>query len=348
MHILFHLGHPAHFHLFRHVITDLRALGHTADILIKKKDVLEDLLKAAGWEYYNILPEGRGDSKLGLAVGMFKRDWRMYRHCRNRRPDLLIGTSVEISHIGRMLGVPSINVNEDDWDVVPMYAKLAYPLATRILSPEGCRMGKWEHKTRHYAGYHELAYLHPTRFTPDPDTPRRYFSNEKPYILLRFARLTAHHDKGISGIGDELARRIIAEAGDGYRVWITAERPLSAEFEPYRIRIDVLDMHHVMAGAAVYIGDSQTMAAEAGVLGIPFIRHNGFVGRISYLAELEDKYRLGFGIPADKGEEVIVTLRRLLADEDRSARWAARRAAMLGDKIDVSEFFVSECVGVWR
>ena len=39
------------------------------------------------------------------------------------------------------------------------------------------------------------------------------------------------------------------------------------------------DMHHVMAFASLYIGDSQTMAAEAGVLGVPFVRFNDFVGR---------------------------------------------------------------------
>ncbi len=345
LHYLFHLGHPAHFHLFKHVITDLRAGGHTADILIKKKDVLEDLLKSTGWEYFNILPEGRGDSKIGLAIGMLKRDWRMYRHCRSRRPDVLIGTSVEISHIGKLLGIPSINVNEDDWDVVPMYAKLAYPLATRILAPVGCRMGKWESKTTHYAGYHELAYLHPSRFNPDPAIPRRYFGGEEPYVLMRFARLTAHHDTGISGITDALAQRIIEEIGSSYNVWITSERPLAPQFEAHRIRIDPIDMHHIMAGAAMYIGDSQTMAAEAGVLGVPFIRHNGFVGRISYLDELENNYQLGFGVPADEPEAVLSTLRRILQDSDTAAIWKDRREHMLREKIDVSRYLVMELLG---
>ncbi len=57
-------------------------------------------------------------------------------------------------------------------------------------------------------------------------------------------------------------------------------------------------MHHVMAFASLYIGDSQTMAAEAGVLGVPFVRFNDFVGRIGYLRELEDTYHLGYGIHA--------------------------------------------------
>lgn len=342
MNVLFHLGHPAHFHLFRHVISDLRADGHGVDILIKKKDILEDLLESAGWEYHNILPEGRGDGKLGLAMGMFKRDWRILRHCRERRPDILVGTSVEISHIGTLLGIPSINVNEDDWDVVPMYAKLGYPLATRIFSPLGCRMGKWEHKTTHYPGYHELAYLHPSRFTPDPDVPLRYFGAGKPYVLLRFARLTAHHDAGIGGISDQLAESIIEELTPTHRVWITSERELLPRFEPYRMRIDPLDMHHIMAAADLYIGDSQTMAAEAGVLGVPFIRHNGFVGRISYLDELENTYKLGYGVPVHDAPRVLALLRSILADPDRRTRWTTLRERMLSEKIDVTGWMVKE------
>ena len=40
------------------------------------------------------------------------------------------------------------------------------------------------------------------------------------------------------------------------------------------------------------------MAAEAGVLGVPFVRFNDFVGRIGYLNELENDYELGYGIKA--------------------------------------------------
>ena len=84
------------------------------------------------------------------------------------------------------------------------------------------------------------------------------------------------------------------------------------------------------------------MAAEAGVLGVPFIRHNGFVGRISYLDELENTYHLGFGVPADEPEAVLATLRLLLDDRDRKSRWQERRTRMLSDKIDVAKYIVEQ------
>lgn len=62
----------------------------------------------------------------------------------------------------------------------------------------------------------------------------------------------------------------------------------------------------MMAFASLYIGDSQTMAAEAGILGVPFVRFNDFVGRIGYLRELEDKYELGYRIKATAPGSVVM------------------------------------------
>ena len=117
-------------------------------------------------------------------------------------------------------------------------------------------------------------------------------------------------------------------------------------------------MHHVMAFASLYIGDSQTMAAEAGVLGVPFVRFNDFVGRIGYLRELEDVYELGYGIhasvlPADSPirradgsvqpsgvEELYKRVETLVSmpSAERKATFAARRNQMLSDKIDRAKF----------
>ena len=41
MKILFHLGHPAHFHLFKNTIKNLIKDGNKIFIIIQKKDVLE-------------------------------------------------------------------------------------------------------------------------------------------------------------------------------------------------------------------------------------------------------------------------------------------------------------------
>lgn len=340
MKILFHLGHPAHFHLFKNVIHDLESENHTIFIVIKKKDILEDLLINANMKYVNILPDGRKDSKMQIAVGQFKQNTKLYKFCKKVKPDLLVGTSVAISHVGKLLKIPSINFNEDDFDVVPLYGKLAYPWATFIVAPKCCSVGKWFSKKVSYNGYHELAYLHPNRFIPNKEVVEKYFNADETYFVIRLAKLNAHHDFGISGISTELAKKIIQILEKKGKIYITSERKLEPEFEKYRIAINPLDMHHVLSFSALFLGDSQTMSAEAGVLGVPFIRINDFVGKISYLNELENDYKLGFGFLPSQEKEILKTLCDTLSNVDTNSIFQQRRAKMLEDKIDVTAFLV--------
>lgn len=338
MRVLVYLGHPAHFYNYKNVIPRLKEAGHQVEILIKKKDVLQDLLDNAGIPYHNILKEGRKDSKLGILWGTLKRAWRLNTFCSKFHPDILTGTSFENSWIGKIRHIPVININEDDADVVPKYARLSYPWADVILTPTVCDNGEWDARSIKYNSYHELAYLHPGNFTPDKSIVEQYFTTDSPYFLIRFAKLKAHHDTGIKGISTEIAQRLIDILKPHGRVFISSERPLEPQFEPYRIHIRPIDMHHVMAFADIYIGDSQTMAAEAGVLGIPFVRFNDFVGRIGYLRELEDKYRLGSGIKTDRVDLLYSTVEELIRMPDRKRVFQERRQAMLSEKIDLSKF----------
>jgi predicted glycosyltransferase len=53
-------------------------------------------------------------------------------------------------------------------------------------------------------------FLHPNHFTPDPKIVEAYgIDTSKPYFVMRFASLNAHHDSGIKGINTEIAQRLI-------------------------------------------------------------------------------------------------------------------------------------------
>lgn len=337
--ILFYLGHPAHFHLFKNVIIRLQKKRNEILILIKKKDILEDLLINSNLNYVNILPEGRKNSKLGILVGMLKRDLRLFTFCLKEKPSLLIGTSAEIGHVGSLLKIPSINVNEDDASVIYTFAKISYPFNNFVLSPTVCNNLQWNKKTINYKSYHELAYLHPNNFIPRKDIVKKYISLDRPYFVIRFAKLNAHHDKGISGISNDFAHKIINVLSEKGNVFITAERKLSESLEKYRIDINPIDMHHILAFSQLYIGDSQTMAAEAGVLGTPFIRFNDFVGKIGYLNELENNYQLGFGYKTNEVTKMLDKIKELLEIKDLKKVWKNKREKMLKDKIDTASFF---------
>ena len=330
------LGHPAHFHLFRNIISALIDKKINVLIVIKKKDILETLVKEAGYQY-TVIREDRSNSKFGLIKSVLQMELEMVKFIRKNKIDLLIGST--LSFAARYIsGISVLVTGEDDADVVPMYAGMVYPFASEVLTPIVCDNGKYEKKSVKYNSYHELAYLHPNHFQADKDIVEKYFSTKKPYVIIRFAKLNAHHDKGIQGINSEIAQKLIDILKPHADIYITSERELEPQFEQYRIKINPLDMHHVMAFAQLYIGDSQTMAAEAGVLGVPFVRFNDFVGRIGYLRELEDLYKLGYGIKTNEVDKLYKTVADLIAMPDRAAIFAQRRQKMLSEKIDYAQF----------
>jgi len=338
---LFHLGHPAHFHLFKNTIKRLKELGHICYIIIKQKDVLEDLVSLEGFEYQNILPSGRKDSSLGIAFGLLKQDIRLFSFCLKHKPDLLIGSTPTVAHVGKLLKIRSIILSEDDAKEVLMFAKNSYPFVDIILSPDSCDNGKWNKKTVNYPSYHELAYLHPNHFAPDINIVEKYLNTDLPYYVIRFSKLNAYHDVGISGINSDVAKKIITQLNPYGRIFITSEKELMLDLEKYRISINPLDMHHILAFARIFIGDSQTMAAEAGILGTPFIRINDFVGRLGYLNEIENVFQLGYGLKPDKIESVFEIIDSLINNINLKEEWNLKRQIMLKLKIDFSIFLTN-------
>lgn len=344
MNILVQLSHPAHFHLYKNVTRGLIANGHEVLFVIKSKDILETLLIDAGLPYVNINQHAHRGSKLGILWDMIVRDWRLVQLCGKHKIDLLTGSTPEVAQVGWLLRKKVVNTTEDDAAVIGAVVKAMQSFMQCLVTPVSCEMGALEPRTVHYPGYHELAYLHPNHFTPSREVVEGYgIDVDKPYFVLRFASLNAHHDNGIKGINTEVAQRLIDILSPHGQIYITSERPLEPQFEQYRIKINPLDMHHVMTFASLYIGDSQTMAAEAGVLGVPFVRFNDFVGRIGYLRELEDKYELGYGIQASAEgsvEKLCERVEKLVSMDaaERKTIFQGRREKMLAEKIDCSKF----------
>jgi predicted glycosyltransferase len=338
MTLLIYLGHPAHFHLFKESIKNLQAQSHKVIIVIKSKDVLEKLLIDSNLPYINIAPKLKKNGKLALYVSLLKRIITLTKIILKYKPHKLIGSAAELTIIGKLFKIPSYVFFEDDFEVVPKFAKIAGPLATYLICPNCCSAWKWNYKKIGYNSYHELAYLHPNHFIPDSTKIDKIFDLSKRNFILRFAQLTAYHDVGKSGINTDIAQQLIDTLLPYGNIYITSERPLEPQFEKYRIQISPLDIHHALYFADLYIGDSQTMTAEASVLGTPAIRFNDFVGELSYLEELENKFELTIGIKANNPEMLLKTTKELMNTENLKQIWALRKENMLSKTIDLSEF----------
>lgn len=362
MKVLFMVSHPAHFHMFRYTIENLQKDGNQVVVVIRPKDILEQLCKDANIAYYKVKNRPKKWGLLGLGLALIEKIIEVLRITRKEKPDILIGSDGVIAVVGKLLGIPAFECNEDDGEAIHLYARMFFPLFTGIIHPTCCSAWKWNYKKIGYPSYHELGYLHPNQFTPSKDVVEKYgIDTSKPYFVIRFAKLTAYHDVGIHGMNTEIAAHVVELLKPHGQIYITSERELEPQFEPYRIRINPLDMHHVMAFASLYIGDSQTMAAEAGVLGTPFVRFNDFVGRLSYLHELEaptdytprkdgympfvDKhvpdsvhYCLGYGHKTADVEGFYNSIAKWMAMPNRKDVCATRCEQMLSEKIDYAKF----------
>ena len=341
MNILIQLGHPAHFHLFKNTINNLQGDGHRVFVLIKTKDILEQLLKGAGIPYVNIYKSVRKDSKLAILKAMGSRIIKMTLFSIKNHIDLLAGSTTEVAQVAWLLRRHSIIMGEDDAAIVPEFVALARPVMDGYLVPEACNMGSIDKKVTKYNGYQKLAYLHPNHFTPNRSIASKYVDTTKPYFILRFVNLKAYHDLHASatGITTEIAVRLIGMLLPHGNVYITSERQLEQQFEPYRLQINPLDIHHVLYFANIFIGDSQSMAVESAMLGVPNIRFNDFAGKIGILEELENKYMLTKGIRASQPQELYAMVNKMLGNEHLRTDCQNNRQKMLADKIDVTAFY---------
>lgn len=339
MKILFYFGHPAQYLFLRETIKSLLLGGqHQVKILIKTKDVLEDLIQKDGYDYTNILPEERGKTKLSIAWSLLKRNKIILPIVLKEKPNLLVGTDASLAQIGSMLRIACITITEDDYNVIKTLGRLTYPFTQTILCPEVCDVGKWTQKKVGYQGYMKLGYLHPNIFQANKNILDKYDIKEK-YILIRLAKLTAHHDFNIKGIDSHLLDKLIdISTQKSLRVLISSEGKIPAEYASKLLQINTADMHHILAYAELLIADSQSMTVEAAMLGVPSLRFSDFAGRISVLEELEHTYRLTFGFSTGSEQRLLSKLYELLEIEDLKEEFRKRREKMLKDKINVSAF----------
>ena len=338
MRLLFYLGHPAHYHFLKNVIRSLERNGHHIIIVIKSKDVLENILSREGHAYINIAKKTRGQGRAAIITDLTKRIFKLFSVVFKHKPDMMIGSIAEITHVGTILRIPSLVPLEDDLAAVPEFDRLASRWASCLITPESCDVGQWGHKTIKYNSYQELAYLHPDYFKPDLSLISEIVDTDNKIFVIRLSKLSAYHDKGKTGITDEMALKIVRLLEPHGSVYITSERELGLQLEKYRINISPVYMLDLLYYADLYIGDSQTMTAEAAVLGTPSIRYNDFVGKLGYLEDLEHSYDLTYGIKTNEPEKLYGKIEEILAIPESKAEWGKRRDIMLNEKIDVTSF----------
>jgi uncharacterized protein len=328
--ILFDLNHPAHFHLFKNFIKHLKKEGHEVFVASREKDITNVLLDKNNIKYVSISKAGK--SLLGFAWELIRRDIKLFTFHSKFRFDYAFGTSVPISHLSAFTKVKSFNFHEDDDKIDKMHVFLGYPFSTKIVNPDCLKYKRFRKKRVLVPSYHELAYLHPDNFEPDIKVLSKYGLEKENYIIARFSALHAHNDIGNKGIDKNLWNSI-ENLLNGYTIIKSIENDITHFLDPH-------DMHHILAFSKMVISDSQTMIAEAAVLGIPSVRYNGYVGKISYMEELEYKYDLTYGFKPGQESGFYDKIKNLLEQTSLKQDWQEKKIKMLEEKVDFNAWMV--------
>ena len=338
MRILFNVAHPAQVHLFRNALQTLMDHGHECRITAINKEVSLKLLDSFGFDYDAI---GRArPTPFGKGLELLRIDAKLLQIARSFHPDLLVGGvgNAYVAHVGKLIRKPSIIF--DDTEHAAIQHHLTDPFVSAICTPS-CYTKDLGEKQVRYNGYHELAYLHPNRFTPDPAVLAELGLTEgDPFIIVRFVSWDANHDIGHTGLTLDNKRKMIHEFEKYGRVFITSEKPLVGEFEKYRISVFPEKMHDLLYYATLLYGESATMASECAVLGTHAIFCD-FAGR-GYTDEEERDYNLVYNFKLDESsqEKSIERAVELLQDPALKEKGREKQKRLLNDKIDVTAFMV--------
>ncbi len=338
MRILIDIGHPAHVHLYKSVYYKLINKGRVVLVTVKDIPAVKQLLSYYSIPFINL--GTKSDNLKNKFINQLKYDWLLRRIITHNKIDIGIGSSITLAHVSRISKMKSIIFDDDDSAVQPLMAKFGHPYADSILSPDVLKYEK-KKKTIYYSGYHELAYLHPNRFTPNINVLEELgIKPNETFFIMRFNVFKAHHDVGIHGLNIEQKLKLIDLLEPYGKIFITTEREIEPELKKYQLPVSPEKIHSLLYYATMLIGDSQTMTSEAAVLGTPAIRCNDFVGRIAYLEEEEHKYGLTYGFKPSEFNQMIIKIKELLNMPYLKQEWQKRRKKMLSDKIDVTAFMV--------
>ncbi|MBR3724485.1 MAG: DUF354 domain-containing protein [Bacteroidales bacterium] len=319
MKYLFELNHPKHYYQFKYVMQTLKSQGHEIVVLARDKDVLLNVLEEEGVSYIVFGKHRKAMwAKILGTFGLMVNYWNI---ARRERPDVIVSKA---SWYGTAMAkaLHKKSVIFPDSEVVKVTNRYVVPLCTRVVTPQPFQLNYGE-KHRRIAGIFEDCYLAPSVLHPDSSVVERY-GLRKPYAIVRFVGWYANHDVGNGGFNYEQKKTLVETIARYMNVYISSEKPLPEELSAYKLPTPANAIHDVLYCADLYIGDSQTMAAEAALLGTPAIRSNTFVGPndMSNFIMLEKEYGMLYNI-ADPAEAIEKA--KQLAESPRKAEWLQKR-----------------------
>jgi predicted glycosyltransferase len=332
--ILFKMNTPADVHTWRYVIRALEDKEHEVAILARHYAGTVQLLDGYGFKFRSF--HGIRSKYLKI-LEIVPHVWEGRKLSREFNADVIIGFGVDAALTGTVCRKPSIVFT--DTEPTPVQLFLVRLFATAILTPSCFRKNLGKKQVR-FAGFKELAYLHPDYFQPDSSILNELdVSATEKYVILRFNIFDALHDIGKRGFSLADKYCLVRELEKHGRVFISAERNLPEDLKGYKLPIPYGRVHHALYYSQLLTADTGTMVTEAAVLGTPSIFYGLHPEQFGNFVELEQKYGLIHCFNDSK--KAIEKTIELVTTPDLKQDWAAKRQRLLADRIDVTQFMVS-------
>jgi len=330
MKILFSINHPSQYHMFKHLAQKLIADGNDVIFFIQARGIIEQLVQSDGFNYrfstskkLRIIFKSKYGIILRGIISLLQQEFRIFSYCLAHKVNYLLGTDIAIAHVSFVLRKPSFVFTDDDYVFTKPYCKMAYPFARHIIAPKVANVHIWKNKKLAYLGTQKSAYLHPKYFQPDESVIDKYNLRGWKYFIIRLVTYSALHDSlhgASSGISESVLDRLIPILEKHGKVIISIEDGNLDKYSNYLLKMNPNDMHSLIYYADLFIGDSQSMHVEAGILGTPSIRSNKWVlakDRVNVIDYLEKKCHLGISIPPDQEDALISEVQLLLESDSK-------------------------------
>ncbi|MCB0403617.1 MAG: DUF354 domain-containing protein [Bdellovibrionales bacterium] len=287
MKVLIEIGHPAHVHFFSRCIRTLKQKGHQVVVVTRNKEITNQLLDQEEIEYRCLSTPRRG--KLGLLFELLARWFHITEIILKEKIDLAVSISgISTSFPAWFTGIKSYTFT--DTEDANLTNIVAFPFSSQIVTPRFFLKGLGK-KHICYDGLHELAYLQ--EFDREKaSTIRRQLGFTEPYSIVRLVSNDALHDHDTKNLDTPGLRRLISALSRKGKVYISSQTPLSSEFRDHQLNIPITQIHAVLEGAQLFVGDSPTMAVESSLLGTPAYLVSPRIPRLGNMVHLDRDYNL--------------------------------------------------------
>lgn len=337
MRYLFFTNTPAHVHLYRNAVGELRERGHEVQVLARDYGCTLALL-----EYYDLPHEVYGEldtTKFSLARQLPVHYANLVRKARAFDPDRVFGMGGYAAHAGLATGASVVLVT--DSETTHLDHAVSRPFADAFLTPHTFEKDLGD-KHRVFRGFKESAYLHPDVFESDPGVRADLgVGPDEDYAIVRLNAFGSHHDVGEEGFTPEQRRRLLEELADEATVFVSDE---GGDLDFSRVPARPYDLHparihDALAEASLLVADTQTMVTEAALLGTPAIRSNSFVGEDD-MGNFHELERAELVYNLESFGRVLETATDLLAREGVADEWARKREAFVADTVNLTDLVV--------